>query len=214
MAQPRMNLVQNVRNLVVQNAVQNLGVQNVRNKNRLNFVLGIANSNVNQIGNGNVVAARAKGNGNGNNRNQIRCYNYRGLGHFARNCTVRPRKRDVVYVRTQLLIAQKEEQASTSGTQIDKAPVYDLNGSAEWGNILITGVYFVEALGYNLFSVGQFYDSDLEVPLRRNNYFVKNLEGVDFLKGNHTTNLYTINLHEMASASSICLMARATSTKS
>ncbi|GKC37440.1 retrovirus-related pol polyprotein from transposon TNT 1-94 [Tanacetum coccineum] len=37
---------------------------------------------------------------------------------------------------------------------------------------------------------------------------------VDLLKGNHTTNLYTINLHEMASASPICLMARATSTKS
>ncbi|GKC87440.1 hypothetical protein Tco_1148089, partial [Tanacetum coccineum] len=34
------------------------------------------------------------------------------------------------------------------------------------------------------------------------------------LKGNRTTNLYTIILHEMASASPICLMARATSTKS
>ncbi|GKB48481.1 retrovirus-related pol polyprotein from transposon TNT 1-94 [Tanacetum coccineum] len=35
-----------------------------------------------------------------------------------------------------------------------------------------------------------------------------------FLKGNRTTNLYTINLHDMAYASPICLMARATSTKS
>ncbi|GKC32174.1 retrovirus-related pol polyprotein from transposon TNT 1-94, partial [Tanacetum coccineum] len=32
----------------------------------------------------------------------------------------------------------------------------------QWGNILITMVYFVEGLGHNLFSVGQFYDSDLE----------------------------------------------------
>ncbi|GKD83574.1 retrovirus-related pol polyprotein from transposon TNT 1-94, partial [Tanacetum coccineum] len=55
---------------------------------------------------------------------------------------------------------------------------------------------------------------DLEVAFKRNTYFVKNLEGVDLLKGNRTTNLYTINLHEMASASPICLMARATSTKS
>ncbi|GKB79371.1 retrovirus-related pol polyprotein from transposon TNT 1-94, partial [Tanacetum coccineum] len=75
-------------------------------------------------------------------------------------------------------------------------------------------VYFVEGLGHNLFSVGQFCDSDLEVAFRRNTCFVKNLEGVDLLKGNRTTNLYTINLHEMASASPICLMARATSTKS
>ncbi|GKE15976.1 retrovirus-related pol polyprotein from transposon TNT 1-94, partial [Tanacetum coccineum] len=54
----------------------------------------------------------------------------------------------------------------------------------------------------------------LEVAFRRNTCFVRNLEGVDLLKGNRTTNLYTINLHEMASASPICLMARATSTKS
>ncbi|GJZ41758.1 retrovirus-related pol polyprotein from transposon TNT 1-94, partial [Tanacetum coccineum] len=39
----------------------------------------------------------------------IRCYNCRGLGHLARNCTVRPRRRDAAYLQTQLLIAQKEE---------------------------------------------------------------------------------------------------------
>ncbi|GJT17770.1 retrovirus-related pol polyprotein from transposon TNT 1-94 [Tanacetum coccineum] len=87
-------------------------------------------------------------------------------------------------------------------------------GDLQWGNILITRVYFVEGLGHNLFSVGQFCDSDLEVAFRRNTCFVRNLEGVDLLKGNRTTNLYTINLHDMASASPICLMARATSTKS
>nr|GEW79304.1 retrotransposon protein, putative, unclassified [Tanacetum cinerariifolium] len=60
----------------------------------------------------------------------------------------------------------------------------------------------------------QFCDSDLEVAFRRNVCFVRNLEGVDLLSGNYTTNLYTINLHDMASASPICLMARASSTKS
>ncbi|GJW29278.1 integrase, catalytic region, zinc finger, CCHC-type containing protein [Tanacetum coccineum] len=106
-------------------------------------------------------AARAKGNGNANNGNQIRCYDCRGMGHLARNCTVGPRRKDVAYLQTQLLIAQKEEagfqlqaeefdliadagdldeikeanvncilmanlqQASTSGTQTDKALVYD-----------------------------------------------------------------------------------------
>nr|GEY21507.1 hypothetical protein [Tanacetum cinerariifolium] len=49
----------------------------------------------------------------------------------------------------------------------------------QWGNILITRVYFVEGLGHNLFSVGQFCDSDLEVAFRRNACFVRNLEGVD-----------------------------------
>nr|GEZ94587.1 integrase, catalytic region, zinc finger, CCHC-type, peptidase aspartic, catalytic [Tanacetum cinerariifolium] len=32
----------------------------------------------------------------------------------------------------------------------------------QWGNILITRAYFVEGLGHNLFSAGQFCDSDLE----------------------------------------------------
>nr|GFA62509.1 Gag-Pol polyprotein [Tanacetum cinerariifolium] len=41
--------------------------------------------------------------------------------------------------------------------------------------------------------LGQFCDSDLEVTFRRNACFVRNLEGVDLLSGNRTTNLYTIN---------------------
>nr|GFA03443.1 retrovirus-related Pol polyprotein from transposon TNT 1-94 [Tanacetum cinerariifolium] len=86
-------------------------------------------------------------------------------------------------------------------------------GDLQWGNILITRVYFVEGLGHNLFSVGQFCDSDLEVAFRRNACFIRNLEGVDLLKGNRSTNLYTISLHEMASASPICLMDRTSSTK-
>ncbi|GJS27738.1 retrovirus-related pol polyprotein from transposon TNT 1-94 [Tanacetum coccineum] len=69
-------------------------------------------------------------------------------------------------------------------------------------------------LGHNLFSVGQFCDSDLEVAFKRNTCFIRNLEGVYLLKGNQTSNLYTINLHDMAFASRIFLMARATSTKS
>nr|GEX64610.1 integrase, catalytic region, zinc finger, CCHC-type, peptidase aspartic, catalytic [Tanacetum cinerariifolium] len=51
------------------------------------------------------------------------------------------------------------------------------------GNITITRVYFVEGLGHNLFSVGQFCDADLEVAFRRNTCFIRDLDGVDLLKG-------------------------------
>nr|GFA41177.1 Gag-Pol polyprotein [Tanacetum cinerariifolium] len=53
-----------------------------------------------------------------------------------------------------------------------------------------------------------------EVAFRRNTCFIRDLDGVDLLKGNRSTNLYTINLYDMASASPICLMAGATPTKS
>nr|GEW04314.1 hypothetical protein [Tanacetum cinerariifolium] len=39
----------------------------------------------------------------------IRCYNCKGDGHYASNCTVKQRKRDVDYLQTQLQIAQKDE---------------------------------------------------------------------------------------------------------
>nr|GEZ25316.1 hypothetical protein [Tanacetum cinerariifolium] len=78
---------------------------NVRNENGYNVDLGIANQD--RIGN--VVTAWAEGNGNGITGNQIRCYNCQGMDHYARNCTIKPRKRDVAYLQTQLQIAQKEE---------------------------------------------------------------------------------------------------------
>nr|GEU45112.1 integrase, catalytic region, zinc finger, CCHC-type, peptidase aspartic, catalytic [Tanacetum cinerariifolium] len=56
-------------------------------------------------------------------------------------------------------------------------------GDLKWGNITITGVYFVECLGHNLFFVGQFCDTDLEVAFRRNTCFIRDLDCVDLLKG-------------------------------
>nr|GEX58888.1 retrovirus-related Pol polyprotein from transposon TNT 1-94 [Tanacetum cinerariifolium] len=145
----------------------------------------------NQNGTGNVVAARAEGSGN---RNQARCYNCRGLGHIARNCTAKPRRRDAAYLQTQLLIAQKEEaeiqlqaeefdfmaaagdldeieevnsncilmanlqHASTSGTQLDKAPVYDTDGSAK---VQLNDNYYDNEI-FNMFTQEERYTDLLE----------------------------------------------------
>ncbi|GKB82001.1 retrovirus-related pol polyprotein from transposon TNT 1-94 [Tanacetum coccineum] len=82
------------------------------------------------------------------------------------------------------------------------------------GNLTIFHVYFVEGLGHNLFSVGQFCDGDLEVAFRSNTCFVWNLEGEDLLTGSREYNLYTISISDMTASSPVCLMSKATSTKS
>ncbi|GJT50037.1 retrovirus-related pol polyprotein from transposon TNT 1-94 [Tanacetum coccineum] len=56
-------------------------------------------------------------------------------------------------------------------------------GDYQLGNIPISRVYYIEGLGHNLFSVGQFYDGDLEVAFRKNTCFIRNLEdnGTEFV---------------------------------
>nr|GFA61298.1 hypothetical protein [Tanacetum cinerariifolium] len=49
-------------------------------------------------------------------------------------------------------------------------------GDYQIGNVTISRVYYMEGQGYNLFSVGQFCDSDLEVAFRQNTCFIRNLE--------------------------------------
>ncbi|GJW47874.1 retrovirus-related pol polyprotein from transposon TNT 1-94 [Tanacetum coccineum] len=70
-------------------------------------------------------------------------------------------------------------------------------GDYQIGNVIISKVYYVEGLGYNLFSVGQFCDSDLEVAFKKHTCFVRNLEGVDLLSESRETNLYTLSIGDM-----------------
>ncbi|GJV63549.1 retrovirus-related pol polyprotein from transposon TNT 1-94 [Tanacetum coccineum] len=108
-AQPGMNLGQNRQMQMVGGNVQNLGIQNLGNQNGLIVVLRIANQNLNLNMNGNVVAARAKGNEIENNGDLD----------------------EIKEVNTNCILMANLQQASTSGTQTDKAPVYDSNRSAE-----------------------------------------------------------------------------------
>nr|GEW89440.1 retrovirus-related Pol polyprotein from transposon TNT 1-94 [Tanacetum cinerariifolium] len=87
-------------------------------------------------------------------------------------------------------------------------------GDYQIGNMTISRVYYVEGLGHNLFSVGQFCDSDLEVAFRQHSCFIRNLEGVDMLIGSQGNNLYTLSLQDMMASSPICLLSKASKTKS
>nr|GFA77367.1 hypothetical protein [Tanacetum cinerariifolium] len=181
---------------VIQNAVQNPRVQNVRNQNGLIGVQG--NGNQNQIGNGNLVTARAEGNTSGQNGNQIRCYNCRGVGHYARNCTVMPRRRDAAYLQTQLLIAQKEE----AGIQL-QAEEYDLMAAAadldeiEEVNancILMANLQQASTLGTQ-FDSALVYDIDgsAEVP-QNDNDVISEVTSVE--QGRETVEQHPVNFEE------------------
>ncbi|GJS73909.1 retrovirus-related pol polyprotein from transposon TNT 1-94 [Tanacetum coccineum] len=87
-------------------------------------------------------------------------------------------------------------------------------GDYQIGNVTISRVYYVEGLGHNLFSVGQFCDSNLKVAFRQHTCFIRNLEGVDLLIGSRGKNLYSLSLGDMMASSPICLLSKASKTKS
>nr|GFD48381.1 integrase, catalytic region, zinc finger, CCHC-type, peptidase aspartic, catalytic [Tanacetum cinerariifolium] len=87
-------------------------------------------------------------------------------------------------------------------------------GDYQIGNVTISQVYYVEGLGHNLFSVGQFCDTHLEVDLRQHTCFILNLDGVDLLTGSQGNNLYTLSLQDMMVSSPICLLSKASKSKS
>nr|GEU91109.1 hypothetical protein [Tanacetum cinerariifolium] len=159
--------------------------------------------------NGNLVAARAEGNATGHNRNQIRCYNCRGVARIqlqAKEFDLMATAADldeIKKVNANCILMANLQQASTSGTQTDKAPVYDSDGSAEVSSVEQSG------------GTEEQHPANVEETRER-----KPRKGQNRIKtgqkreAKSNKNLYTINLHEMASASPICLMARASSTKS
>ncbi|GJS50801.1 hypothetical protein Tco_0624163 [Tanacetum coccineum] len=122
----------NAGNQVVQNAVQNPGIQNVGNQNGLIVVLGITNQ---------------KGNGNRNNGNQIR----RDATYLQTQLLIAQKEKariqlqaeevdlmaatgdikEIEEINANCILMTNLEQASSSSTQADKAPVYDSDGSAE-----------------------------------------------------------------------------------
>ncbi|GKD64503.1 retrovirus-related pol polyprotein from transposon TNT 1-94 [Tanacetum coccineum] len=75
-------------------------------------------------------------------------------------------------------------------------------GNYQIGNVMISRVYYVEVLGHNLFSIGQFCDSNLKVAFRQHTCFIR---------GN---NLYTLSPGDMMGSSPICLLSKASKTKS
>nr|GEY95525.1 hypothetical protein [Tanacetum cinerariifolium] len=184
------NDVQNIRNRVIQNAAQNLRVQNVGNQNGLIGVSRNANQNLNR--NGNLVVARVEGNATGNNGNQIRDAAYlqtqlliaqkeeAGIQLQAKEFDLMAAAADldeIQEVNANCILMANLQQTLTSGTQTDKAPVYESDGSAEVHNY--ENCYDNEI--FNMFTQEEKYTELLEpnpephqVPQNDNNIISEN----------------------------------------
>nr|GEW61397.1 hypothetical protein [Tanacetum cinerariifolium] len=137
--------------------------------------------NQNLNGNGNLVASRAVGNATRQNGNQIRCYNCRGMGIQlqAEEFDMMAAAVDldeIEKVNANCILMANLQQALTSGTQTDKAPVYDSDGSTEVHNYEIC--YDDEI--FNMFTQKEQYTELLEpipephqVPHNDNNVISK-----------------------------------------
>ncbi|GJY82026.1 retrovirus-related pol polyprotein from transposon TNT 1-94 [Tanacetum coccineum] len=75
-------------------------------------------------------------------------------------------------------------------------------------------VYYMEGLRHNLVSIAQLCDSNLVVAFRQHTCFIRNLDGVNLLTGLRGNNLYTLSLGDMMGSSPICLLLKASKTKS
>jgi len=87
-------------------------------------------------------------------------------------------------------------------------------GDYKLGDTVITRVYYVEGLKHNLFSVGQFCDAGLEVAFRQHTCHIRNEDMVDLLQGSRSTNMYSMSLNNLIAASPVCLLSKASTTKS
>ncbi|GJV53324.1 hypothetical protein Tco_1449065 [Tanacetum coccineum] len=117
-AQSSMNIDQDRHMLMVDD--------NIGNQFRENAVQNVGHLHRN----GNVASARAEGNSNEINENQIRCYNCRGVGiqlnyeEFDFMASIGAYD-EIEKVTANCNLQDNLQQTPTSGTQFDKAPIYD-----------------------------------------------------------------------------------------
>ncbi|GJR69727.1 retrovirus-related pol polyprotein from transposon TNT 1-94 [Tanacetum coccineum] len=133
--------------------------------------------------------------GSGSNSGKQRtviCYNCKGEGHMSKQCTKPNEERDESWFKIKLgMLRLKGLLCGRTWTQL-----------------------IIFSYEHNLFSVRQFCDSNLEVAFRQHTCFIRNLEGVDLLTGSRGNNLYTLSLGDMMASSPICLLSKASKTKS
>ncbi|GKC22003.1 retrovirus-related pol polyprotein from transposon TNT 1-94 [Tanacetum coccineum] len=182
---------------------------------------------------GNSYKGNATSSGGNNTRGHarvVKCYNCQGECHMARQCTQPKRSMNVACFKEKVMLAEALE----AGQILDEeqleflADPGILNGQAVQTTIPNTAAFQTEDLDA--------YDSDYDDVLNAKAVLMANLSsygydvlseslfgktlailgivGVDLLSGSRDTNLYIISLDDMLKTSPICLISKASKTKS
>ncbi|GJZ42956.1 retrovirus-related pol polyprotein from transposon TNT 1-94 [Tanacetum coccineum] len=88
------------------------------------------------------------------------------------------------------------------------------NMISDWKRVTISGVTTWKDFDITYTPLVNSCDSNLEVAFRQHTCFIRNLEGVDLLTGSRGNNLYTLSLGDMMASSPICILSKASKTKS
>nr|GEU50373.1 integrase, catalytic region, zinc finger, CCHC-type, peptidase aspartic, catalytic [Tanacetum cinerariifolium] len=124
------------------------------------------------------------------------------------------------------IFANKKEPSKSWGSTVSDVPSSSLDECrkdhvAKIMDMVITLLEMLRYQGFTtwkdldiIFSIGQFCDSNLEVAFRQHTCFIRNLEGVDLFTGSRGNNLYTMSLRHIMGSFLICLLSKASKTKS
>ncbi|GKD44396.1 hypothetical protein Tco_1269041, partial [Tanacetum coccineum] len=128
----------------------------------------------------------------------------------------------IVYVKATCPSLTKHSEKLVAVTPLNKNKKVRLSK-------LLSGIWTPDAQAYDMkpllahqlcsqtsgyYKICQFYDSDLEVAFRKHACYIRELEGVDLLKGSRVSNLYILSLKDMMLSSLIYFLSKASKTKS
>ncbi|GKE05362.1 retrovirus-related pol polyprotein from transposon TNT 1-94 [Tanacetum coccineum] len=104
--------------------------------------------------------------------------------------------------------ANKKEPSQSWGSIVSDVPSSSLDEcrSSKLFSVKFRNDHMEKILGYGDYQIGNVTISRV--------YYVEGLEGVDLLTGSRGNNLYTLSLGDMMASSPICLLSKASKTKS
>ncbi|GKB41939.1 putative reverse transcriptase domain-containing protein [Tanacetum coccineum] len=115
----------------------------------------------------------------------------------------------------------KSVKLSNEPSILGSTPTNILEPNKHWGSKLVNFVSkFMGTVRFGndhiakIMGCGQFCDSDLEVAFRKHTCYIHDLKGVDLLRGSRGSNFYTLSLEDMMLSTLICLLSKASKTKS